>query len=173
MSVSSQSTNLKSALENAKIVQEKLNKELLKDRIAGPFDSPPFSNFVCSPIGAVPKKQSGKFRLIHHLSYPHGQSVNDTIPREFSSVSYASLDDAIQLIKATWKGAFLAKTDIEAAFRIVPIHHLVGFKWDGKYYFEKCLPMGASSSCKILEALSTALEWVAVNTLGIDKIFWW
>ena len=67
MSVSSQSTNLKSALENAKIVQEKLNKELLKDRIAGPSDSPPFSNFVCSPIGAVPKKQSGKFRLIHHL----------------------------------------------------------------------------------------------------------
>ena len=30
--------------------------------------------------------------------------------------------------------------------------------------------MGASSSCKIFEALSTALEWVAVNKLGIDKI---
>ena len=100
--------------------------------------------------------------------------MNDTIPKEFSSLSYASLDDAILLIKATGKGAFLAKTDIEAAFCLVPIHpseyYLLGFKWDGKYYFDKCLPMGASSSCKIFEGLSTALEWVAVNKLGIDKI---
>lgn len=47
----------------------------------------------------------------------------------------------------------MAKTDIEDAFRIIPIHpsdyHLLGFIWEGQFYYDKCLPMGASSSCQI------------------------
>ena len=31
----------------------------------------------CSPLGLVPKKQPGEYRLIHHLSYPNGASIND------------------------------------------------------------------------------------------------
>lgn len=57
----------------------------------------------------------------------------------------------------------MTKTDIEEAFRIIPIHpddyKLLGFSWEGAYFYDKCLPMGASSSCRIFEALSTSLQW--------------
>ena len=69
--------NLLSAYEHPDIVQNKLNKELQENRLVGPFRSPPFAKFHVSPIGVVPKKAPGDFRLIHHLSYPRGNSVND------------------------------------------------------------------------------------------------
>ena len=66
---------------------------------------------------------------------------------------------------------FMAKTDIEAAFRIVPIaqpyHHLLGFKWREQYYYDKMLPMGLSISCKIFECFSTAIQWIAQTHLSI------
>ena len=43
----------------------------------------------------------------------------------------------------------MAKTDIEAAYRIIPIHHsdheLLGIFWQDQYYYDTCLPFGASS----------------------------
>ena len=74
-------TNLVSALQNPEIVSAKLSKELAADRIVGPrpFHSSPFFNFRVSPLGVVPKKTSVEYRLIHHLSFPTGASVNDGI----------------------------------------------------------------------------------------------
>ena len=76
----------------------KLDKELTGNRLAGPFSSPPFNSFCVSPLGLVPKKTPGEFRLIHHLSFPKGVSVNDGIPSEDTSVNYAMVSDAIRLI---------------------------------------------------------------------------
>ena len=68
----------------------------------------------------------------------------------------------------------MAKTDIKSAFRIFPVHPddhpLLGMKWDNLYYYDRCLPMGCSSSCAIFEAFSTALEWVAVHHLGASCV---
>ena len=69
-------------MDNPTSVNDKLSKELAAGRIVGPFDSPPFETFRVSPLGIVPKKLPGKFRLIHHLSYPEGLSVNDGIPKD-------------------------------------------------------------------------------------------
>ena len=142
-------------------------------RIQGPFDAPPFINTVISPIGLQPKKTPGEFRLIQHLSYPKGQSVNDSIPKELASVSYATVGSAIQAIKRMGRGCFMAKTDIQSAYRIVPIHpkdhHLLCFKFKGKYYIDTMLPMGCRISAAIFETFSTALEWVALNKLGISE----
>ena len=106
------SQNLKSAKDNPTSVTEKLSKELTAGRIVGPFDVPPFHPFRVSPLGIISKKSPGEFRLIHHLSYPAGSSVNDGIPKELATVRYATIDDAIRLIKSLGKGCFLAKTDI-------------------------------------------------------------
>jgi hypothetical protein len=62
-------SNLQSVREHETIAIEKLSKEISLNRIAGPFDAPPFQNLQCSPIGLVPKKESSEFRLIHHLSF--------------------------------------------------------------------------------------------------------
>ena len=46
---------------------------------------------------------------------------------------------------------------------------LLGFYYD-LYYVDAVLPMGCSSSCVIFESFSTALEWIAMNTLGATKM---
>ena len=122
----------------------------------------------------VPKKDPSYFRLIHHLSYPNGSSVYDFIPDDCSSVSYASTNDAIDVLRRTGAGCFMAKTDAKSAFRIIPIHPndypLLRMKWENLYYFDRCLPMGCSSSCAIFEAFSTALEWLALHRLGASGV---
>ena len=50
------SPSLKSALDQLQIVRTKLRKESEAGRICGHFICPPFPNFVCSPLGIVPKK---------------------------------------------------------------------------------------------------------------------
>ena len=156
------------------MVDAKLNKECEAGRLAGPFHKLPFHPFRVSPLGVVPKKIPGEFRLKHHLSYPRGSSVNDGISPENCSVSYATISDAIQHIKATGPGCFLAKTDIKNAFRIIPIrsqdHGLLGIRWKGLYYYDRCMPMGCSSSCRTFETLSSALEWIARKKMKIDHI---
>ena len=125
---------------------------------------------VLSPLGLQPKKVPGQFRVIHHLSYPHGHSVNDGISRESSSVHYATVGQAIQHILTSGQGCYLAKTDIKSAFRIIPVapadYHLLWFHWDGLYYYDRCLPMGCSSSCSIFESFSSALEWIIKQRLS-------
>lgn len=136
--------------EHLDVVHKKLTKELDAHRLAGPFSAPPFSNFRISPLGVVPKKTPGEFRLIHHLSFPKGMSVNDGFSSEHTTVSYATIAQAIHLIKKAGPGCFLAKTDIRNAFRLIPIcqedYDLLGIKWKGVYYYDRCMPMGCSSS---------------------------
>ena len=153
-------------------VQKKLQKEIDAGRIIGPFSSPPLPNFRVSPIKVAEKKEPGKYRFIHNLSYPYDEdSVNASIPRDKVAVQYSTIDDAIAYIKAVGRGAFLAKTDIKSAFRIIPVHpsqyHLLGMRWKGEYFYDTTLPMGCSISCAIFEAFSSAIEWIAKNKLDI------
>ena len=78
--------NYNSARENPVVVQSRIEKELKLGRIKGPFKNAPFLNFVCSPLGLVPKKEPNSFRLFHDLSYLNGNSVNSGISPEFSAV---------------------------------------------------------------------------------------
>jgi hypothetical protein len=166
--------NLISAKLQEDCVHQKLQKEISCGRIAGPFPFPPFQNLQCSPIGLVPKKEANEFRLIHHLSYPHGFSINDHIPDDLCSVSYTTIDDAVRLIKKLGPSCLLAKTDIASAFRILPVHptdyELLGIIFKNEFYFDKCLPMGCSISCSIFECFSTALEWIACSKFGIQHM---
>ena len=99
--------NLLSALQNPTFVDTKLEQELAAERIAGPFTSPPFQAFCVSPLGLIPKKTP--FRLIHHLSFPKGLSINDGILSEETHVRYATVADVIKLIKRAGPGCYLAK----------------------------------------------------------------
>ncbi|CAJ0936584.1 unnamed protein product [Ranitomeya imitator] len=159
------SKNLKSARELPAILHDKLNKEIRAGRFQGPFDSPPFFNLRVSPLGIVPKKESGKYRLIHHLSYPKGGPMNDGIPEDDTTVTYILFDRAVEMVRKAGPGTLMAKSDIESAFRLLPVHpdcyYLLGAMFEDKYYFDTCLPMGCSISCHYFEMFSTFLEWVA------------
>ena len=166
--------NLKSAYDHPEVIEKKIESELLNNRIEGPFDKPPFQLFAMSPIGVVEKKEKGKYRMIQHLSYPRGNSVNDGIEDANKTVYYQNIDTAMQLLKDVGKGAFFAKTDVSNAFRIIPLHpdqyYLFGFHFRNKYYYDKCLPMGCSASCQIFESLSKAIHWIANTNLDINHM---
>ena len=139
-----------------------------------PFDRPPLPNFRVSPLGVVPKKASGEYRLIHHLSFPSRSSVNDGISTEDTSVQYARVDDAFTMIKQLGQGCFLTKTDIKSAFHIIPIlprdYDLLGIFLQGKYYYDRVMPMGCASSCRTFEMFSTAIKWVAKKHLSMPHL---
>lgn len=115
----------------------------------------------------MPKKALGKFRLIHHLSYPEFNSINDHIPDRLCTLQYQSVDTAISLIQQLGPGALLAKTDIKNTYNQVPIHstdfELLGFH----YYYNKTLPFGLSYSCNLFEKFSTALQWILEHQFSV------
>ncbi|KAM4031882.1 LOW QUALITY PROTEIN: uncharacterized protein ACNLHF_019259 [Anomaloglossus baeobatrachus] len=166
--------NLKSATEFHQVLLQTLESELSAGRIRGPFSSPPFFNLRVSPLGVVPKKEPGKFRLIQHLSHPKGSSVNDGISEADATVTYVSFDRAVSLVRQAGRGALMAKSDIESAFRLLPVHpdchHLLGWFVDGSYYYDTCLPMGCSISCYYFELFSSFLEWVVRWDSGSHSI---
>ena len=88
------------------VVREKLRKEIDMGRIAGPFTVRPLPRLQCSPIGLVPKSEPNSFRLIHHLSFPAGESVNDFIDKAKCRVQYASFDEAVELVRQVGAGAW-------------------------------------------------------------------
>ena len=139
--------NHASSFANSAFTMVKLEHEVAMGRIEGPFLIPTPPNVVLSPLGVVPKKVPGEFRLIHDLSFPKGDSVNSHIDRSFTEVHYELLDHC-----SLGPNCQMAKADIKDAFRIIPIHpndhKLLGFSWQGKFYYDKCLPMGCSVSCQ-------------------------
>lgn len=163
------SRNLPTALSQPNIVSENLSREVALGRVAGPFPSPPLPNFQVSPIGLVPKKHSTKFRTIFHLSFPKSgeTSINSSISKEDFSLQYITIDNAIQGILSLGQGCFLAKTDVESAFRLIPLrpsdYELFGMYWEGNYYYDKVLPFGLRSAPFLFNLLSDAIEWILLN----------
>ena len=68
----------------------------------------------------------------------------------------------------------MAKTDLRNAFRLIPVspqdYKLLSFSWQGGYYFDRCVNMGGSSSCKIFEAVSSALQWIAEHKFDCSNM---
>lgn len=164
--ISYESKNLKSAILNPKVLEEKLIKEVELGRILGPFNEKPFSNLRVNPLGLVPKK-SGGWRLITNLSHPIGNGVNDFIDSKYCSVHYSKFDNVIEKIQILGKGTELGKQDISSAFNLCPIRPedfpLLGIKYKNRYWIQKMLPQGASISCAIFERFSSFIQWAFSN----------
>ena len=166
--------NHKSTYEHPDILKTKIQKEVSLGRYMGPFKSPPFKKFICSPLGLVPKKEPGCFRLIHDLSYPKNASVNSSIPPEKSAVVYQNIETVIDLVIKHGRHCLMAKADIEDAFRLLCInprdYHLLMFSFNGNFYYDRSLAMGASSACNLFERFSSAIQWVMSNKFSIHGI---
>ncbi len=73
------SDNWPSSVNNHDKVSEAIQAHIVKGRVAGPWAYPPFDNFVSSLLGAVPKKNSTKVRVIQDLFFPPTSGVNSGI----------------------------------------------------------------------------------------------
>ena len=128
--------NLPSAYQQPSILDSALTEECKAGRILGPFDAPPLPNFRCSDLGLVPKHDGG-WRMIYHLSAPHGYSINDHINPDAYSLSYCSVDNAYAIVNLLGTGALMSKIDLKNAFCLIPIHpndwNLLGICWRDKF----------------------------------------
>ncbi|PPR00185.1 hypothetical protein CVT26_009053 [Gymnopilus dilepis] len=132
---------------------------------AGPFKSPPLQDFRCSPLGVVGRKRNpGKLRVINHLSWPDGSSVNDNIPDSEASISYDAFECAVRDFVASGPGSLMAKLDLKDAFRHIPIRaldwNLLGFHWGCRFYFLLVLAFGLKTAPYIFNLFAEALHWI-------------
>ena len=76
----------------------------------------------------------------HRLSFPEGNSVNDMIDPTLYSLSYITAQKVAQQAMLLVRGALLAKIDINAAYRLVPVplvdHQWIGIKWRNQVYVD-------------------------------------
>ena len=165
--------NLLSARQFCSETKHKLKSEIELNRILVPFSKISISNLRIPPIGLVPKSD-GRWRLITHLSFPEGNSVNSYIDPELASVSYSSSDNILETNYELGNNELLAKKDIKSAFRLLTIYpgdiDLKGIHFDGNYFMDKCLPMGCSISCRLFESFSRFIEWVVVTRSRMASI---
>ncbi|MCP3928924.1 MAG: hypothetical protein GY705_07475, partial [Bacteroidetes bacterium] len=162
--------NQKSTVQYKTQVDDLLMSELKLNRVAGPFlSSPP--GLILSPLGAVPKRDSEKIRIIHNLSYPIFDSVNYNIPSKYCSVEYELIDVCTSLVASIGKGCLMGKADLSQAFRLLRVNlfdlHFLGFTWNDLFYFDTMLPMGASVSCSVFEKFSSAIQWILINKFKV------
>ena len=168
------SRNLISATQHPEVVSMNLKKEISLGRVAGPFPSPPLPQLQCHPLGVIPKKHSTEWRTIYHLSYPEGDSINDFIPKDAYTLQYVRVDDAIGILLSLGPGAYMAKTDLKSAFRLIPIHpddwHLLGIYWQSQFYVDLYLPFGLRSAPFLFNQFSDALEWILKHNYGLERV---
>ncbi len=48
--------------------------------------------------------------------------MNDGVDRQLASVAYTSVDEVVRRVLQAGRGAELAKADVKAAYRNVPVH---------------------------------------------------
>ena len=171
------SENMRSVFQNTEVVDKYIGTEVKAGKLM-PVSLALEQSIHISPIGIIPKPhQPGKFRLIVYLSSPEACSVNDAIEAELCSVLYASVDQAIQLIKVQGKGCLMAKLDLRSAYRMVPIHRddqwLLGIKWRDSIFVDKALPFVLPFVLRLAPNLFTAvadgLAW-AMYCNGISAV---
>lgn len=166
--------NHPSATGNRTAVQEFISAETAAGRLVGPIGIQLLPSIHISPIGLVPKAhQPDKFRMIVDLSFPRGRSINDCISRDLASITYASVDDAVNHILRLGRGSLLVKVDLKNAYRMVPVHphdqHLLGIAWEGRTYVDRALPFGLRSAPKIFKAVADMITW-ALHCAGIKHL---
>ena len=173
----------------------KIMKEVKAGRFVGPYKTIPFSNYIQSPIGLVPKA-GNQTRLIFHLSYDfkNGKgSVNSNTPEHLCKVKYKDLDYAVraslymiensQIFKDRSKSVnnlkrvlFYSKSDLKSAFRILPLSR-ASYRWllmkakhpltkELFFFADKNLPFGASISCSLFTDFSEALRHLTEYKIG-------
>lgn len=154
------SNNLTSAENDPDMISNQVTSDLACGRVSA---TTPTAPFVSSPLGLVPKSDTG-WRRIHHLSHPPGISVNDGIPQEFGALRYTALHDMLDVVRQAGRACHIVKKDLKDAFRMIPVamsvRRLLGFTWQGRSYTENCLPFGLRTAPFIFNLFAEALHWI-------------
>ena len=148
-------SNYKSTAKNA----DKVEAQILHELDRGNYVVCDVKPCVVSALGAIPKPESEKIRLIHDLTRGGvNQWATDT------SVKYPTIDEAVSKLPSN---CYIAKLDLSEAYRSVSVHpscyRLTGLQWMFKgravtsFMNDKKLPFGAAKSCSIFQRLTNSV----------------
>ncbi len=166
--------NAPSTLKYGREITDNIATWVSEGYAAGPFDSPPCSNFRVNPLIAV--VQPGKVRPVLDVSSPNGESFNSSVCGfETETVKMASARQFSQLILDCGHGAIMSKHDLVAAYKQVPCRvadlRLQGFSWLGKYFVETRQVFGARTSVCNYDIVGETLKLLALLESGIPPAF--
>ena len=115
---------------------------------------------VCgiAAIGVVDKQRSGftKYRVVHDLSRPFSDSINDGMSVE--KRTFASFGTACAYMRPN---AYMCKIDLSDAYRSVPMspewwpRHV--FQWEGVVYQDLRMPFGNSGAPAAFDRITQAI----------------
>lgn len=169
-------TNHKSATDFPDAIQEYIRVGIENNYIAGPYDFPAFGeDSVNSPLSSRPKRASDQCRILMDLSWPQdGSSVNDGLSRHFYlqepiTLRYPTVQSFVKRIKQLGPGCLMYKRDLHKSFCQLPLcpsaYRLIGFSWEGRFYFKKVMPMGLTCACLAMQRTAPALRYIH-NQMG-------
>ena len=139
------------------VISKCVGDEVSGGRIFGPFLKGAIVNLQINRIGVVPKGHTpGKWRMITDLSFPDGASV------KLCSLQYTIVDRVARAAQCLGRGALLAKLDVKATYRLIPVHpdncRLLGFEWQGSHYVDGMLPFGLRSAPITFTAVADEMD---------------
>lgn len=153
------------------IVEQQIREELDNGR----YRRCKVPKVITSALGAIPKPDSQKVRLIHDCSRPLGRAVNDRADNR--PFSYQSLQQALGAIS---QGTWMAKLDLVSAYRSVRIseedYKVTGLAWtfsgdkDPTYMYDTRLMFGARLAPSIFNDLSQAVV-VMMRAKGFPTVY--
>ena len=85
-----------------------------------------------------------------------------------------TMDRAVALLSQYGQDGLMAKIDLKAAFRLIPVQaadwvHL-GICWRGQFYVDTCLPFGLRSAPALFNHYAEALDWIMANNCGVQLL---
>ena len=147
-----------------------LNTEIREGAVLGPLRNIPFKGPVAiSPLNSVPKKDSSKRRVILDLLFPRGKSVNDGIKADsylgiVDKLVFPSIDHLVRIILNKKGLVLLFKRDLSRAYRQLFVDfkdiHLLGYSFQGYFYFDLCMPMGLRSAARCCQMVTDAINFI-------------
>ena len=151
-------------------IQEYLKFDIEQGAVLGPLRQNPFPEPIAvSPLNSVPKRDSGKRRIVLDLSFPEGFSVNDGIRAdsylgEVSKLTFPSIDDLVKIIHRKGPACLLFKRDLSRAYRQLPADvgniHLLAYYFQDNYYYDLALPMGLRSSARCCQMVTDCIVYI-------------
>ena len=122
-----------------------------------------------SPLSIRVKKDSADRQVILDLSFPMGEAVNDSIPKDTymgleSKLTFPKTNHFVLRIFQLGPGYYMFKVDLSRHFRQMPLdpgdYSLIGYVIDGNIYFDKVLPMGMRSAPYIAQRITNAIAHI-------------
>ena len=132
-----------------------------------------------SPLMTRPKNKPGQRRIIHDLSWPPGQSVNDSIPKDLYlgrpfKLELPGAQDLAKMMAAHGRGCYIYNVDLARAYRQLRTDPLdwprQGLSWDGNRYIDIAVPFGARWSASACQRTTTAIAYIAHHHAAPDIV---